>query len=85
MKPRKRRATKGIRIEPRESYDRAVIGVSKDGRLIYSYWKLIDVTLDLYFEDQTQRSIDDAVDWVDYNICGLNDSKGTMFKLSYRR
>lgn len=74
-----------IRIEPRKAYDKAILGKTKDGRLIYSYWRLVDVTLELYFDDETEQSVDDAVEWVDYNICGLTDSKGTQFKLSYRR
>lgn len=74
-----------IRIEPRKAYDKAVLGKTKDGRLIYSYWRLIEVTLNLYFDGRTQQDMDDAVEWVDYNICGLNDGKETQFKLSYRR
>jgi hypothetical protein len=74
-----------IRIEPRKAYDKAVLGKTKDGRLIYSYWRLINVTLDLYFDGKTQEDKDDDVDWVDYNICGFNDSLETQFKLSYRQ
>ena len=74
-----------IRIEPRKAYDKAVLGKTKDGRLIYSYWRLIDVTLDLYFDGRTEQDKKNAADWVDYNICGLNDSGETQFELSYRR
>lgn len=81
--PEKFNPTKGIRIEPREAYDKAILGVTKDGRLIYSYWRLIDISLDLHFD--SRDCIDDAVDWVDYNICGLNDGQESQFKLSYRR
>lgn len=74
-----------IRIEPRKAYDKAVLGKTKDGRLIYSYWRLIDVTLDLYFDGRTEQDKNNAADWVDSNICGLNDSIDTQFELSYRR
>lgn len=79
---------KAIRIEPRRKYDKALIGRTKDGRLHYSYWRLIDVTFEIFnpntkTKDATQEQFDEAVEWVEYNILGLNDSKESMFKVSY--
>lgn len=79
-----------IRIEPRKKYDKAILGRTKDGRLIYSYYRLVEVTIDIMYAKNdslylTEDETDQAVEWVDYNILGLNDSKETQFKLSYRK
>jgi hypothetical protein len=79
-----------IRIEPRKQYDKAILGRTKDGRLIYSYYRLVEVTIDIMYAKNdslylTEDETDQAVEWVEYNILGLNDSKETQFKLSYRK
>lgn len=68
-----------IRLEPSNAYNRAIIGVTKDGFIRYSYWKLIEVTSELY-----NISDDEARDWVDYNTLGINYEQ-SCFKVSYRR
>ena len=68
-----------IRLEPSKSYDKAIVGVSKDGYIKYSYWKLIAVTSELY-----SISDDEARDWVDFNTLGVNNEQ-SCFKVSYRR
>lgn len=55
-----------IKIEPHAQFKRAIQAVRPSGRLVYNYWRLIEVCQDLY-----DMSPDDAVEWVDYNICGL--------------
>jgi hypothetical protein len=79
-----------IRIEPRKDYDKALLGRTKDGRLIYSYWKLVEVTIDILYKKNkseylSEEETDEAVEWVEYNILGLNDSKESQFKVSYRK
>jgi hypothetical protein len=55
-----------IKLEPHKHYAKAIQKVRPSGRLVYNYWKLIDVTQDLY-----DLSREDAVEWTDYNILGL--------------
>ena len=49
-------------LEP-EMYDEAIVGVDQDGRVIYSFDKLIQVLTSN--DDMTEE---DAVDWIDFNI-----------------
>lgn len=67
-----------IRIEPAKEYDKAIHKVRKDGYIIYDYWKLVEVCMRLHDE-----SIEDAIEWVEYNILGLNDSEETYFGVWY--
>jgi hypothetical protein len=55
-----------IKLEPHAQFKRAIQSVRPDGRLVYNYWRLIDVCRDLY-----QMTDEDAAEWVDYNISGL--------------
>lgn len=55
-----------IKLEPHAQFKRAIQAVRPSGRLVYNYWRLIEVCQDLY-----EMSPDDATEWVDYNICGL--------------
>lgn len=72
-----------IRLEPRKHFDRAIVGKAKDGRLIYSYYLLLDVCAELYGDEKNpERMLEDAEDWVSYNIIGLDPSQKT-FKISY--
>lgn len=56
-----------IRLEPREAYDQAIHKTLKGGQLVYDYHKLIQVTQELH-----QFTLDDAIDWVEFNICGMS-------------
>lgn len=67
-----------IRIEPAKEYDKAIHKVRKDGYIIYDYWELVRVCMRLHNE-----SIEDAIEWVEYNILGLNDSIETYFGVWY--
>lgn len=72
-----------IRLEPRKHFDRAIVGKAKDGRLIYSYYLLLDVCAELYGDEKNpERMLEDAEDWVSYNIIGLDPLQKT-FKISY--
>jgi hypothetical protein len=71
---------KAIRIEPRLEYDKAILKTCADGTLVYSYYRLVKVTMKI-----NEFSAEDATEWVDYNICQLDDGTGRYFKLSYRR
>ena len=67
-----------IRIEPHAQFKKAIHKVRKDGYITYNYWGLVEVCEDLY--DMTPE---DATEWVEYNILGLNDSLNTMFGVRY--
>jgi hypothetical protein len=69
-----------IRIEPRKSYDKAIVRKLKSGKLVYSYYKLIEITMKNY-----SLSEDDAEQWVDFNIIGgLNDCANSYLKICYK-
>lgn len=60
------KARSGIQIEPHGTFKNSIVGLNKKGQYIYDYDKLVQACMDLYgFE------VDDAVEWVDYNIVGL--------------
>lgn len=44
------------------SYDNSIIGVTLDGRVIYSYERMVNE----FMEDE-QCSMEDAIDWINYN------------------
>lgn len=55
-----------IKLEPHSAFKKAIVRVSKKGRITYSYNKLIKVCMKLHSWDY-----ETAVDWVDFNICGM--------------
>lgn len=55
-----------IKLEPHARFKRAIQAVRPSGRLVYNYWKLIEVCQDLY-----DLSREDAIEWTDFNILGL--------------
>ena len=61
-KPKKQ----AIRLEPHDSFKSAILRVNASGLYVYSYNKLVDVCIDLY-----GFSEEDSIEWVDYNIVGL--------------
>lgn len=69
-----------IRIEPRKSYDKAIVRQLKSGKLVYSYYKLIKITMKEY-----TISEEDAEQWVDFHIIGgLNDCSHSLFGICYK-
>jgi len=55
-----------IKLEPHRSFGKAIVKVGRQGRLTYNYYMLVDVCERLY-----ELPTEDAVEWVDYNICNL--------------
>lgn len=47
------------------SYDNSIIGVTFDGRAIYSYEKMAEE-----FMADNDCSYEDAIEWIDYNTLG---------------
>ena len=66
-----------IQLEPHSAFQAAIVKTDKKGFITYNYYKLIDVCKDLY-----EMTDEDAVEWVDYNICGLAVNG---FKVSYAK
>lgn len=71
-------APHALRIEPADEYDNAIVGHSKDGLIIYSYHRIIQILTDYHHMDE-----DDARDWADYNIFGSINPDKPEFKVSY--
>lgn len=67
-----------IRIEPHRSFKKAIHKVRKDGYITYNYWGLVEVCEHIYEMNQ-----EDAIEWVEYNILGLNDSVESLFRVRY--
>ena len=67
-----------IRIEPHKQFKKAIHKVRRDGYITYNYWGMVEVCEKLY-----DISLEDAREWVDYNILGLNDDKEGLFKVRY--
>ena len=67
-----------IQIEPVKLFDKAIHKRLPSGYIIYDYWKLIKICHKLY-----GGTTEDARDWVEYNILGLNDSEETYFGVHY--
>ena len=44
------------------AYDRSVVGITEDGRLVYDYQKMVDE----FAEDENCKILE-AMEWVDYN------------------
>lgn len=45
-----------------DDYDTAILGYTDDGRLVYSYEKMVD-----WLVENDNMTPDDAVEWLDYN------------------
>lgn len=71
---------KAIRIEPGEWFDDAIIGTTKDGFLIYSYYRLVQVHMRYMNESE-----EDSAEWIDYNVMGLTCDSNPVFKVSMAR
>jgi hypothetical protein len=67
-----------LRIEPSEYFDKTIHSVRKDGYITYNYWGLVDACERIYDFSQ-----DDAIEWVEYNILGLNDGHESHFGVRY--
>lgn len=45
-----------------EAYDRSVVGITSDGRLVYDYWKMVEE-----LEENDDCTHEEAIEWVDFN------------------
>ena len=62
-------------LEPREVYDRAVLGVTLDGRAIYDSEHVIRCTM-----QADGMSLEDAVEWHEFNtFCAYMGPKTPLF------
>ena len=52
--------------------DNAIVGTNIDGTLVYDYELLIEV-----FIDEQDMSLDEARDWVNFNVIGLLGNDGS--------
>lgn len=51
-----------IKILDNSAFDKSVVGISEDGRLVYDYRKMVIE----YMEDE-ECSEEEAIEWLDYN------------------
>ena len=57
-----------------EGLDEAIVGICDRGFLVYDYDKMVSVY------EGMEMSVEDAVEWIDYNIIG----SGSGFTVMYR-
>lgn len=67
-----------IRLEPRSTYDRAITHLSDKNVATYSYWLLVECAA-----EQCEVDVPDAMEWVDFNIVGLQAGSDDRFKIDY--
>lgn len=67
MKKKSKLAKERARLEPRKTFDKAIVGKMPNGMLIYSFHDLVKVLI------EANKSWDEemARDWIDYNISCL--------------
>ena len=68
---------KPIRLEPHSAFKKAIVKKDSRGFITYNYYKLIEVCMEQHGFD-----VDDATDWVGYNILSMAVNG---FKISYAR
>lgn len=45
-----------------QAYDKSIVGVTEDGRLVYDYWKMVEE-----LSEDDGCTPEEAVEWIDYN------------------
>ena len=68
----------GIRLEPREIFDKAIVGYTADNWAVYDYDKLLLAVKRAH----KIRKTTEAEDFIDYNIAGAFEDHG--LRISYR-
>ena len=53
---------KAMRLEPNNTFDRAILGLSSDGRIVYSENKILQA-----LQDVDGMDYDEALEWYEYN------------------
>ena len=66
-----------MRLEPREIFDRAIVGYTADNWAVYDYIKLVRAVKVAH----KIRKRSEAEEWVDYNI---GSYEGMGLRISYR-
>jgi hypothetical protein len=54
-----------------DGLDYAIIGTDQDGLLVYDYNRMLEV-----FMSEQGMDLEEAVDWIDYNVMGVMGGKG---------
>ena len=67
-----------IRIEPHNHFRESIHKTRRDGYITYDYWGMVKVCERIY-----EMNTEDAIEWVEYNILGLNDGQESMFGVRY--
>jgi hypothetical protein len=53
---------KALRLEPKETYDNAIIGLTSDGRIVYSEAKIL-----MALQEVDGMEYEEALEWYEYN------------------
>ena len=61
-----------------EGLDYAIVGTSHDGYLVYDYNRMIEC-----FVADDDMTVDEAIEWIDYNVLNINDGTGFIVLYSY--
>lgn len=80
IKFKKKFHSEAIRFEPSKWFDDAIIGTTKNGLLIYSYYRLVRVNM--VYMNETEE---DSIDWIDYNLIQLTFDSNPVFRVSMAR
>ena len=54
-----------------DGLDYAIVGVSHTGYYIYDYDRMIEC-----FIEDSEMTEDEAIEWIDYNVMGVNGGQG---------
>jgi hypothetical protein len=60
-----------------DGYYYAIVGVSHDGYYIYDYDRMIEC-----FIEDSEMTEEEAVEWIDYNVMGVNAGQGFIIMYS---
>jgi hypothetical protein len=60
-----------------DDLDYAIVGVSHDGLFIYDYDRLVEC-----FVTDTEMTIEEAVEWIDFNVLDTNGGQGFIIMYS---
>ena len=61
-----------------DDLDYAIVGTDNNGLLVYDYDRMIEC-----FITDTEMTIDEAIEWIDYNVMGVMGGKGFTVLYSY--
>ena len=61
-----------------DDLDYAIVGTDNNGLLVYDYDRMIEC-----FIADTEMTVDEAIEWIDYNVMGVMGGKGFTVLYSY--